>query len=164
MFTCLSSTGVYRIHLLLVKALEDRDRNAVERDQREDGDHRRQVDRAGAERQDPPPEPEVRLADVVEEPLNGSQRVRQLHPRREHVREDRQDVDADEDVHEQLDLGYGVEHHPAHLRARRAVSYAWLKKPPRSSSWARCSAETSTFRGVSRKTLSATRCMPPFSA
>ena len=42
--------------------------------------------------------------------------------------------------------------------------YAWLKKPPRSSMRARSSAETSTLRGVSRKTLSATRCMPPSSA
>ena len=41
---------------------------------------------------------------------------------------------------------------------------AWLKKPPPSSMRARSSAETSTLRGVSRKTLSATRCMFPSSA
>src|SRR3954471_1333041 len=40
------------------------------------------------------------------------------------------------------------------------LGQAWLKKP-RSSRRARSSAETCTFRGVSRKTLSATRCMPP---
>ena len=47
---------------------------------------------------------------------------------------------------------------------RWAAPQAWLKKPPRSRSRARSSAETSTFRGVSRKTLSATRCIPPSSA
>ena len=46
----------------------------------------------------------------------------------------------------------------------RARPYAWLKKPPLSSMRARSSADTSTLRGVSRKTLSATRCMLPFSA
>ena len=39
----------------------------------------------------------------------------------------------------------------------------WLKKPFSSNS-ARCSADTSTLRGVSRNTLSAIRCMPPSSA
>ena len=42
---------------------------------------------------------------------------------------------------------------------------AWLKNPPAgSSARARSSAETSTFLGVSRNTLSATRCMLPSSA
>src|SRR3954469_24492050 len=45
----------------------------------------------------------------------------------------------------------------------RLLGQAWLKNP-RSSRRARSSAETCTFRGVSRKTLSATRCMPPSSA
>ena len=49
-------------------------------------------------------------------------------------------------------------------RAWRRHAYAWLKKPPLSSMRARSSADTSTLRGVSRKTLSATRCMLPFSA
>ena len=39
-------------------------------------------------------------------------------------------------------------------------AYDWLKKPF-SISRARSSAETSTLRGVRRKTLSAMRCMPP---
>src|SRR5437868_11523143 len=55
---------------------------------------------------------------------------------------------------------------PIRMRVRPAgrFSYAWLKNPPRSSMRARSSAETSTLRGVRRKTLSATRCMPPSSA
>ena len=50
----------------------------------------------------------------------------------------------------------------AELSWRRPPS-DWLKKPF-SISRARSSAETSTLRGVSRKTLSAIRCMPPSSA
>ena len=42
-------------------------------------------------------------------------------------------------------------------------AYDWLKKPF-SIRRARSSAETSTLRGVSRKTLSAIRCIPPSSA
>ena len=44
-----------------------------------------------------------------------------------------------------------------------ARAYDWLKKPF-SINRARSSAETSTLRGVRRKTLSAIRCMPPSSA
>src|SRR5207253_2151425 len=91
---------------------------------------------------------------------------------REDVRQDGQDVDRDEDVDERLDRADRVEHHAAPFVASVTFPtslvtdcyYAWLKKPPRSNIAARCSAETSTLRGVSRKTLSATRCMPPFSA
>ena len=43
------------------------------------------------------------------------------------------------------------------------LRHDWLKKPL-SSSRAFSSAETSTLRGVSRKTFSAIRCMPPSSA
>ena len=39
-------------------------------------------------------------------------------------------------------------------------TYDWLKKPF-SIRLARSSADTSTLRGVSRKTLSAIRCIPP---
>jgi len=50
------------------------------------------------------------------------------------------------------------------LRGRAALrDYDWLKKPF-SISRARSSAETSTLRGVRRKTLSAMRCIPPSSA
>ena len=48
-------------------------------------------------------------------------------------------------------------------RAASGVPQDWLKKPF-SIRRARSSAETSTFRGVSRNTLSAMRCMPPSSA
>src|SRR6266850_6145312 len=147
-----------------MQAPEDRDHDPLEHDQRNDGDHRREVDRACRERQQTPPQAQVRIANVVKEALHRPQRVGQLHPRRDDVREDRQDVNAHEDVHEQLDLGDGVEHHGRSLRVHGCFSYAWLKKPPRSSNAARCSADTSTLRGVRRKTLSATRCMPPFNA
>src|SRR5262249_51287979 len=165
-FTCLSSTGEYRMCSLAssVQTLEDRDHESLEQDQRSDGDDWREVDRSGPERQDVPPGPQIRLTQVVQEPLHGSQRVRELHPGRQDVRQDRQHVNAHEDVHEQLDFGNGVEHHGRPLLVSGCFSYAWLKKPPRSNKAARCSADTSTFRGVRRKTLSATRCMPPFSA
>src|SRR6202034_902159 len=45
----------------------------------------------------------------------------------------------------------------------RRFGYDWLKKPF-SINLARSSAEISTLRGVSMKTLSAIRCMPPSSA
>src|SRR3954453_2229262 len=144
-----------------VQSIEDGDDDQLSHDQRDDGDHRRQVDRAG-HRQDSAPKPEVRLADVVEEPLHRPERVRQLDPRRQDVQEDDEHVDAYEDAQEPLDLADCVEQeHWRLLRGAQRVSYAWLKKPPRSSSCARCSADTSTFRGVRRNTLSATRCMPP---
>src|SRR5206468_727423 len=92
-----SSTGVYRMQLLLVQALEHRVDDAVERDQREKADDRRKVDLAGRKREHPPPEPQVGLAHVEEEALHRPQRVRQLHPRREDVREQRQRIHADED-------------------------------------------------------------------
>ena len=53
-------------------------------------------------REQPPEQPQVRLADVVQEPLQPVQRVRQPDPRRDDVDEDQQDVDADEDVDEVL--------------------------------------------------------------
>ena len=49
-------------------------------------------------------------------------------------------------------------------RAAGGTAQAWLKKPPLSSARARSSADSSTLRGVSRNTLSATRCMLPSSA
>ena len=67
----------------------------IEDEEREDGDHRREVERPEA-RQEAPEEPQVRLADVVEEALDPVQpgRVRQPHPGHEDVREDQQDVDV----------------------------------------------------------------------
>ena len=55
--------------------------------------------------------------------------------------------------------------HEARLRGGETAARAqdWLKKPF-SISCARSSAEISTLRGVSMKTLSAMRCMPPSSA
>ncbi len=52
-------------------------------------------------------------------------------------------------------------HRAARISARDR--YDWLKKPF-STNRARSSAETSTLRGVSRKVLSAIRCIPPSSA
>src|SRR5665213_376330 len=104
----------------LVQAPEDREHDPLEHDQCQDCDHRREVERAGGERQDAPPKPDVGLAHVVEEALDRLQGIRQLHPGRQDVRQDRQDVNADEHVHEQLDLTDGVEHHGAPF-APRAV-------------------------------------------
>src|SRR5712691_1374636 len=169
---CLISTGVSAIGKppLSVRLIEQRVRNPVDRDEDDDPEHRRKVERA-ERRQDPPEDPQVRIADVVEETLDAVQprRVGQPDPGRDDVREDEQRVDADEDVDEALDPRDGIQQQYAHqdcVRAGRRESspYAWLKKPPRSSQRARSSALTSTFRGVSRNTLSATRCMPPSSA
>ena len=51
-------------------------------------------------------------------------------------------------------------HAPGADEAEHAPCQLWLKKPFSMSS-ARSSAEISTLRGVSMKTLSAIRCMPP---
>ena len=51
-----------------VQAVEQADDDLLGADQDDDGDHRREVERP-ERRQDPPEEPQVRLADVVEEPL-----------------------------------------------------------------------------------------------
>ena len=51
-------------------------------------------------------------------------------------------------------------HAPGADEAEHHGSQLWLKKPFSMSS-ARSSAEISTLRGVSMKTLSAIRCMPP---
>ena len=144
----------------------------VERDERED---RREVERPG-HRQQAPEEPQVRLRDVVEEALDPveRQRVRQPHPAHEDVREQDDAVERDEDVDERLDARDRVSQRQAEAgrdahAARFApngsspVAYAWLKKP-RSSIRARSSADSSTSRGVRRKTLSAIRCIPPSSA
>jgi hypothetical protein len=79
-------------------------------------------------------DPQVRIADVVEEPLDAVEprRVRQPDPRREDVGEEQQDVDADEDVQEALDrVGRIREHgqsgrsaHGAGILYHGAVSYA----------------------------------------
>src|SRR6185437_8439942 len=99
-------------------------------------------------------------------------RVRQQQPARDDVGEDHERVDDREDVDEALQRAHRVREQAdrgrsAHQEAVRRTprkSYAWLKKPPRSIIRARSSAETSTFRGVRRNTLSAIRCMPPSSA
>ena len=49
---------------------------------------------------------------------------------------------------------------PAYRDRRATPAYDWLKKPF-STRRACSSAETSTLRGVSRKVLSATFCIPP---
>src|ERR671934_2785460 len=170
------STGVsaMRSSLPSVESIEERVEPPLDREEDDHRDDRREVERP-ERRQDAAEEAQVRVAHVVEEPLHPAQRrrVRQRDPRGQDVHEDDQDVDVDEDVDEALDRVHGVEEqtesgdlraHQEGVRPGAAASYAWLKKPPRSSRRARSSAETSTFRGVSRKTLSATRCMPPFSA
>src|SRR5207253_7996290 len=118
-------------------------------------------------------EPQIRLANVVEEPLDPveCQRIGQPQPARDDVRKDHEAIERDKDVDERLgardrvakhvEPGQGA--HPASVRPLRGFSYAWLKKP-RSSIRARSSAESSTSRGVRRKTLSAIRCIPPSSA
>ena len=140
------------------------------------GDHRRQVERPERRKESAGRARRYGIADVVEEPLDPVEpdRVRQPDPGHDDVRQDQEHVDADEDVHEALDASTaclraapkrGCVAHRESLRRSAAGSwaqaYAWLKKPPRSSRRARSSAETSTFRGVRRKTLSATRCIPP---
>src|SRR5262249_61587415 len=97
-------------------------------------------------------------------------RVRHADPRHEDVREDHEAVDEDEDPDEFLDSGdrvreqteSGVHAHRSWILRQTGASYAgyapvalladqdryaWLKKPPRSRSFARSSAETSTLRG-----------------
>src|SRR5262249_11509154 len=110
---------------------------------------------------DPPADTQVRVDHVVQEALNRVQRVGQTKPRREHPQQDRQEEDADEDVDEVLHGADRVEDQRGRVRVRCAFSYVCCWTPPRWRSWARCSALTSTFRGVSRNTLSATRCIPP---
>src|ERR687886_2094125 len=170
------STGVsaMRSSLPSVESIEERVEPPLEREEDDHRDDRREVERP-ERRQDAAEEAQVRVAHVVEESLHPAhrRRVRQRDPRGQDVHEDDQDVDVDEDVDEALHRVHGVEEqtesgdlraHQEGVRAGPVASYAWLKKPPRSSRRARSSAETSTFRGVSRNTLSATRCMPPFSA
>src|ERR671934_2593992 len=155
----------------LVESLEERVEPALDREEDDHGEDGRQIERADL-RQDAPEDAQVRVAHVVEEPLHPVEprRVRQRDPRGQDVDEDDQDVDVDEDVHEAPHRVDGVEEqtnygdlcaHKREVRPGGGASYAWLKKPPRSSRRARSSADTSTFRGVSRNTLSATRCMPP---
>ena len=55
--------------------------------------------------------PDVRLADVVEEPLHAVERVRHPDPGREDVGEDQEDVDPDEHVDEPLHVRGGVGKH-----------------------------------------------------
>src|ERR671937_489075 len=170
------STGVSDIGSSLpsVESCEERVEPPLDREQDDHGQDRREVERP-ERRQDAAEEAQVRIAHVVEEPLHPAERrrVRQRNPRGQDVDEDHEHVHVDEDVHEALHRVDGVEEqtergdlcaHQREVRPGSAASYAWLKKPPRSSRRARSSAETSTFCGVSRNTLSATRCMPPFSA
>src|SRR6185437_16882438 len=84
-----------------VEAVEELVDDSHEHEEREDGHDGREVDRT-ERRQDPPEESKVRLADVTEEVGDppDPDRVRQTHPRRQHVREDQQDVDVDENVDE----------------------------------------------------------------
>src|SRR6187401_2005913 len=148
------STGVSAIAPPFLQPLEQGHEHVLDDQERENGDHGRQVERPDRWNE-APEDAQVRVADVVEEPLYAVQPrlVRQPDPRREDVREQEQHVHPEKDIDERDD---GVAHAPF-LRAAGTLSYAWLKKPPRSSMRARSSAETSTLRGVSRKTLSATR-------
>src|ERR671937_1572815 len=170
------STGVsaMRSSLPSVESCEEGVEPPLDREEDDHRDDRREVERA-ERRQDAAEEAQVRVAHVVEEPLHPAERrrVRQRNPRGQDVDEDHEHVHVDEDVHEALHRVDGVEEqtergdlcaHQREVRPGSAASYAWLKKPPRSSRRARSSAETSTFCGVSRNTLSATRCMPPFRA
>src|SRR5581483_3988432 len=171
---CLISTGVSATVVSpLVELVEDPHQRAGEDPEDDRRHHGRQVDRA-ERRQDATEEPDVRLAHVVEEALEPREpgRIRQPHPARQDVQEDDERVDGRERPDEAVRLvdrvrtqgEAGCRAHPKALRRRGDFSYAWLKKPPRSSIRARSSADTSTLRGVSRNTLSATRCMPPSSA
>src|SRR5581483_4247145 len=154
----------------LVELVEDPVRYQLENDEEDDPDHRGQVERP-ERREEPPEQPQVGLRHVVEEALDPVQpgRVRQPQPARDDVEQDQERVDADEHGDEVLRLvdrvckhgESGCQAHRKRVRPRRGFSYAWLKNPPRSSMRARSSAETSTLRGVKRKTLSATRCIPP---
>src|SRR5918994_461707 len=154
------STGVSAIRPLL-EPFEQGHEHALDDQEHEDRDHRRQVERT-ERRQEAAKDPQVRVADVVEEPLHAVEPrpVGEPDPRREDVREQQEQVHPQKDVDE-------VRERVAHERPFAALrpfptrSYAWLKKPPRSSIRARSSADTSTLRGVNRKTLSATRCIPP---
>src|ERR671922_1119468 len=170
------STGVSAIGSSLpsVESSEERVEPALDREEDKHRHDRREVERSEL-RHDATEEAQVRVAHVVEESLDPVEprRARQRDPGGQDVDEDDQGVDVDEDVHEAPHRVDGVEEqthygdlcaHQREVRPGVAASYAWLKKPPRSSRRARSSAETSTFRGVSRKTLSATRCMPPFKA
>src|SRR5262249_25667929 len=144
----------------------------IDHDQEDQGQHRREVDRS-RRREEPTEDAEVRLTDVVEEALDPVERRRiwQPQPARQDVDEDHEPVEPDEDVDERLDARdrVGKQHErgwPAHsglVRGLETFSYAWLKKP-RSSIRALSSADSSTSLGVSRKTLSAIRCIPPSSA
>src|SRR2546429_6730494 len=162
---------------LSVQAVEDVDHDREKDVQERDADDRREV-HGPERRQKAAPQPQIGIADVVQETLDPVQphRVREPHPRRDDESEDQQRVDVDENPQEALDVvddvveqaEHGAAAHTAQFGITRAcpcpAPQAWLKKPPRSSKLARSSAETSTFRGVSRKTLSATRCIPPSSA
>ena len=116
------------------------------------------------------------FGDVAQEVQHRVQRARVRHahaegedPGHDDRGEDDQRVDADQRRQEVGDLLARLHQAPgrsgrADMTRRAAVeSSDWLKKPF-SISAARSSAETSTLRGVSRKTLSAIRCMPPSSA
>src|SRR6266516_6690447 len=174
MVMCRISTGVSAIdNCTLVELVEDREQDVPDQEQKEHSDHRREIQRTDR-RDEPPEKPNVGLAHVVEETLDPVQpgRVGQPHPTRQYVREDQDRVDPDKYTDELLDardrVGEHVETGGCHAhgsgfgsRAGIPRIYAWLKKPPPSNRRARSSAETSTLRGVRRKTLSATRCMPP---
>src|SRR5215212_7831873 len=172
---CLISTGASPMSVppVSVELVQNRVDDLLKDDEHHHGEHRREIERP-ERRNEAPEHAQVRVDDVVEERLDPVQphRVRQPDPGHDDERQDQEDVDADEDVDEALDRRDRVceqrcVRHRAHqtgVRRGRRGSYAWLKKPPRSMRRARSSALTSTLRGVSRKTLSAIRCMPPSSA
>src|SRR6266540_97665 len=112
--TCRISTGVSAISPppFSIQSVEDRLDQPLEEDEAEDRDDRRQVQ--GAEgRQDATEQTQIGLADVVEEALNPVQprRIGKPNPGRDDVREDQEDVDRDEDVHEVPDRRDCVREH-----------------------------------------------------
>src|ERR671923_2725587 len=136
------STGVSAIGSSLpsVESSEERVEPALDREEDEHRHDRREVERSEL-RHDATEEAQVRVAHVVEEPLDPVEpgRVRQRDPGGQDVDEDDQDVDVDEDVYEAPHRVDGVEEqtdcgdlcaHRREVRPGVAASYAWLKKPP----------------------------------
>src|SRR6476659_3352676 len=107
---CLISTGVSAMATSLSMQLaENRVEHLLKDDEHEHRDHRREVERPDR-RHEAPEHAEVRVADVVEKALDPVEpdRVRQADPGEDDVREDQEDVDADEDVDEALYPRNGV--------------------------------------------------------
>jgi hypothetical protein len=92
-----------------MQALQEADHEPGDDEQGEDPDDRREVQRSEG-RKEAAKDPQVGLADVVEEALDSvhPDRVRQPHPGREDVREDQKEVDEREDLDEILNRRHPV--------------------------------------------------------